>query len=153
MRRLLLLVAVLSIATLSGCGDDNPSGSPSGSGFAGKADAACTTANAALKTAASAPESPQQFQTVDNTLQALLTTIDALVPSDAEQNSVYQLLDGYRAIDQAAKAAATSLAGGTDPTTVSATFASAATAPKASIATAAQQLRIPDCANPPLPGS
>lgn len=152
MRRFLSLAAVLAFATIAGCAKE-PSGLPSGSGFAGQASAACKTANATLTTAAAAPESAQQFQTVDDTLQALLTEIDALVPSDTEQNAVYRLLDGYRTIDQAAKAAAQSLAAETAPATVSATFASALGAPKAQVATAAQQLEIPDCANPPLPGS
>ncbi len=78
MRRFLSLASVLVLATLSACGDDNPSGYPSGSGFAKEANADCKTANATLTIAA---------------------------------------------------------------------------APRASIATAAKQLGIPDCANPPLPGS
>ena len=154
MRRLLVVIVTLALATLSACGDDDePSGSPSGAGFAGQADAACKSTNATLMTAVSSPASTQQFQTVDDTLQNLLRRIDDLVPSDAEQDHVYQLLDGYRAIDKAAQTAAQSLASDDDPGTASATFVSAVSAPKAAITTAAQALSIPDCADPPLPGS
>jgi hypothetical protein len=153
MRRLALVALMLSLAALTGCGDDEPSGSPSGAGFAKEGNADCKAANATLAAAAAAPQTAQQFQTIDNTLQALLTKIDDLVPSDAEQNSVYQLLDGYRAIDRAAQAAGQSLTAGAPPAAVSATFAAAAGAPKSSIASAANQLGAPDCANPPLPSS
>jgi hypothetical protein len=155
MRRLIVVVvATIALATVSACGDDESSGSPSGTGFAKQADADCKAANAMLApAAATSPATAQQYQTVDDTLQALLRKVDALVPSDAEQDSVYQLLDGYRAIDGAAQTAAQSLGSGTDPASVAATFASAVNAPRASIATAAQALDIPECADPPLPGS
>jgi hypothetical protein len=150
MRRLAALAAVGALALLSACSESS-SGSPSGSGFSAKADAACKTATSQLQSVKTSGQPLQQmYFAVDDDVQSLLRAVDGLVPSNSEQGAVYQLLDGYRAISTAAVSASQSLNSGSEPATVASAYASATSAPLASINAASQSLRIPDCANPPV---
>jgi hypothetical protein len=151
----ILALALVTALGLTACGDDDDggggaqseTGNLSRSEWAKQADGLCSKTASDIDALPTAGDPVSLYQGTQPAVQKLVADVDQLVPPEADQDTVDQMLTGFRTIGQAAAKASESIASGTDTATAAATFGDDTADARTQIQSAAGDLGATDCAS------